>query len=252
MRPISLSFSAALTLCASSVSAAVIDFETDAFGAVPVDDAMVAGIFFDGPTGVRFGFDTDGDLAIDAPAHFENRWNGFDAPYAAYSAATAPGGTIADADLSPGNIGGDWLLREPKGAETPTASVFVGGDWFIVEYSGVLPGACSGEIWDVDFGEQYVVNAYDALGNLIGSYAPPVGIDAWLPGSRNGLDSGFAFSGLSAPIAKLGIYLQSTIGGGGFAFDNFNATQVPAPSPTALLVLGLAPGARRSRAARRR
>ena len=248
MRPISLSFLAAVALCAGSASASVIDFELDAFGTTPVDDAVVSGVFFDGLTGVRFGFDTDHDLAIDAPAHYENRWNGFDAPYAAYSAATIPGQNIADEDLSPGNIGGDWLLREPKGLETPGASVFVGGDVFIVEYSGVLPLACSGEIWDVDFGEQYVVNAYDALDNLIGTYVPPVGIDANLPGSRNGLDTGFSFSGLSAPIAKLGIHLQSTIGGGGFAFDNFNATQVPAPGAAATLGIGLFVSTRRRRA----
>jgi hypothetical protein len=251
MRAAALSSVVVLALCAGAVipvSAAVVDFETTALGGGPVDDAAVTGIFFDGATGMRFGFDTDNDLVIDAPAHFEYRWNGFDAPTAAYSSASSTYPVNADVDHSPGNIGGDWLLREPKGAETPSASVFAGADWFIVEYSGVLPTACSGEIWDVDFGEQYVVNAYDVFGALIGTYVPPVGIDADLPGSRNGLDTPFFFSGLSAPIAKLGIYLQSTQGGGGFAFDNFNGTQVPAPGAAALIGLGaMASGMRRRR-----
>lgn len=250
MRPSTLSSLALLALCAGSApptSAAVIDFETTAIGGLPVDDANATGIFFDGPTGVRFGFDTDNDLIIDAPAHFENRWNGFDAPYAAYTSGSSTLPNLADADLSPGNIGGDWLLREPKQAESPPASVFAGADWFIIEYSGVLPTSCSGEIWDVDNGEQYVVEAYDALGVLIATYIPPVGLHPDAPGSRNGLETTFAFSSLSSPIAKIGVYLQSTIGGGGFAFDNFNATQVPGPAAVVVLGLGAVVGMRRRR-----
>lgn len=250
MRASTLSSLGVLALCAGSAiptSAAVIDFESDSVGALPADDANVNGIFFDGGTGMRFGFDTDNDLVIDAPAHYEYRWNGFDAPTAAYSSASSTYPVNADVDHSPGNIGGDWLVREPKGTESPSASVFAGADWFIVEYSGLLPTSCSGEIWDVDFGEQYVVNAYDSLGGLIATYVPPVGIDADLPGSRNGLDTLFFFSGLSTPIAKLGIYLQSTQGGGGFAFDNFNGTQIPAPGAAVVIGMGAAVRMRRRR-----
>jgi len=248
MRTSTLSSAALLAFCAGSPGfAATIDFETDAFGALPVDNANALGTFWDGPTGVNFGFDTDGDLIADAPAHFENRWNGFDAPYAAYTSGSSTLPNLADADLTPGNIGGDWLLREPKGIETPSASVFAGADWFIIDYTGVLPFSCSGEIWDVDNGEQYVVNAYDSSNALIATYIPPVGLHPDLPGSRNGLDTVFVFSGLSAPIAKIGIYLQSTIGGGGFAFDNFNATQIPAPGAVAALSLGAVASMRRRR-----
>ncbi len=247
MRISTLSPLAVLALCACSASAAVIDFETTALGVLPLDNANATGTFFDGPTGVNFGFDTNSDLIIDAPAHFENRWNGFDAPYAAYTSGSSTLPNLADADLSPGNIGGDWLLREPKQAETPSASVFAGGDWFIIEYSGVLPTSCSGEIWDVDNGEQYVVNAYDSVGTLIATYVPPVGLHPDLPGSRNGLETTFVFSGLSSPIAKVGIYLQSTIAGGGFAFDNFNATQVPAPGAVVVMGMGAVVGMRRKR-----
>lgn len=237
MRPSTLSPIAVLALCAGTTSAAVIDFETTALGGLPIDNANALGTFFDGPTGVNFGFDTDGDLVVDAPAHFEHRSNGFDVPYAAYTSGSSTLPILADADLTPGNIGGEWLLREPKQAETPSASVFAGGDWFIIDYSGVLPTSCSGEIWDVDNGEQYVVNAYDSSNVLIAQFIPPVGLHPDLPGSRNGMDTVFVFSGLSSPIAKIGIYLQSTIGGGGFAFDNFNATQIPAPG--AVMVLGM-------------
>lgn len=248
MRSANRSSLALLALCAGSVtsaSASIINFETTALGGMPVDDANVTGIFFDGLTGVRFGFDTNNDLIIDAPAHYENRWNGFDAPTAAYTSGSSTLPNLADADLSPGNIGGDWLVREPKAQESPSASVFAGGDWFIIEYSGLLPSSCSGEIWDVDNGEQYVVNAYDSLGTLLATYVPPVGLHPDLPGSRNGLETTFAFSGLSAPIAKIGIYLQSTTGGGGFAFDNFNATQVPSPGAGTILALAAVPALRR-------
>ncbi len=231
----------------SIASAAVIDFETTSVGGVPVDDSNATGFFFDGPTGVRFGFDTNNDLVQDAPAHFESRVNGNDSPAAGYTSGSSTLPNDSDTDLSPTNEGGSWMLREPKNQESPDASLFTGGDWFLIQYSGVLPTSCSGEIWDVDNGEQYRVDAYDASDVLIATYFPPIGLDPDLPGSRNGLGTTFAFSGLSSPIAKIAISLSVTTAGGGFGFDNFNATQAPAPGALVVMGIGSVLGMRRRR-----
>jgi len=215
----------------------VVDFETTASGATPVDDQEVLGSFTDGTTTITFGYDTTDDLLINRNARFESRTNGADSIFSYTTNSPSNPAQNPDLDLSATNEGGDWLLREPKGSETPGASL-AGGDRFIIDYSGVLPNSASGQIWDIDGDETFRVEAFDSTGLLIATVLPTPGIDPGQPGSRNGLSTTFIFDNLSSPIAKIGITIDSVSFGGGFAFDNFNATAVPEPGMLSLIAMG--------------
>ncbi len=223
----------------------VIDFEclppTPASGSgcvAPSDNAQIVGPYTDGTTSVAFGFDTNNDLVIDVPARFEKRGvqGGPVDPIISY---VADNPVVQDIDLTTNNVGGDWLLRNPKTPEPDAVTLFSGDDMLIV-YSGILPNAASAQVWDLDGLEQWRFEAFDS------SDSPITFIDT-IPGPGNSTGGQFdgrpysiSFNNLPTLIKTIRV---SQIGGSptaGFGFDNFNATAgIPEPSTLFLATLGL-------------
>jgi len=224
-------------LCFPTVgSAGTINFETRPNGTTPTDNEELTASYVDASTVISFGFDTDGDLAIDVNARFEKRGN--DAIFAYLT------DTDEDADKTGTGQGGEWTLRRPKTPE-PNPVYISEGDAFLVKYSGTLVSSASGEMWDIDSGEQYLIEAYDvanvSLGSVLSFIGPNgSGIGGCCGGPTDGLPFTFSFNNLSAPIATIKI-TEVLVGGtgAGFTFDNFSTTSTPEPSSIALLMGGM-------------
>jgi hypothetical protein len=223
----------------SPVQAQVIDFESLPNGAPSTDNQpLLAPYTLSNGTTVTFGFDTNNDLVIDYNAIIESRTDG-GAP--AYTSAGIP-----DIDRTPNNVGGNFLLRTPQiASEGVNLNVFnnVPGSIpasFLVQYSGTPVNSLSGEIWDIDNGERYLVEALTAGGTLLDSFITPVIPNGEGAGTFDGKPYTVSFSNLAQNIGFLRISGFSRIGGGGFAFDNFDATGATietVPEPTSLLGL---------------
>ena len=228
---------------ATDANANAITFELRPDGSTPMDNQALAitETYQDGTTLVGFGIDSDGDLEVDHPAVFELRTND--------DRSTGQIGYILNAgshtpfapefDNTPNNEGGDWLIRSQRGSGGELDLRLVNGNDFMIVYSGVLPTSASGQIWDLDFNEIFSVTAFsDADLQISEVLAGPYAGDG-----RDGLPTTFSFDSLSTPIAKIRISFVSADSGGGFAFDNFNATQptevVPEPGTGFLLLSGL-------------
>ena len=56
-----------------------------------------------------------------------------------------------------------------------------------MKYSGTLATSISGEIWDIDSGEQYLTEAFDTSDVLIGSVLSFVGQGGYCGGPTDGL-----------------------------------------------------------------
>lgn len=253
----------------SHAFAAVIDFETTPGGATPVDDDPV-GAYTVGLTTVSFGTDTDNDGDIDVVAHYEDR-EGTLGPQPSNAGAEDPHGYTHgignqayyyDYDASPGQVGGDWMIRPEEDGDDIGGGANNGVDTdmntqaFLVVYSGELPISASGEIWDidsnasgpVDYPEQYTVKAFASVADLLAdnpldTQVSPLGIPYDHAGTLSGRPWTFSFANLNGGIALIQIFQNRTAGKPrGFAFDNFNATE-PAtviPEPATLATLGLA------------
>jgi hypothetical protein len=222
-------FALALLCAPVQSNAGTITFETRPDGTTPTDNEELTASYVDGSTIVTFGFDTNSDLNIDVAARFEGR--GTDAIFAYV--------TDTDDDLDKTATGsGDWLLRNPKESE-PNALNISGGNAFLVKYSGALAISISGEIWDIDSGEQYLTEAFDTSNVLIGSVLSFVGQGGCCGGPTDGLPFLFTFTNLSAPVATVRITEVQGVQLAGFAFDNFSTTFVPEPGSGLLLLSGI-------------
>ncbi len=216
--------------------AATIDFETLPGGGTPTDNGPLGltATYQDGATFVSFGWDTDNDLVADVAALFESHVVDSGQGYVAGPSNTS------DLDLTPNGQGGDFFLRRPGGVNPNP-----GGDDFLISYSGFLPTSASGEIWDLDAGEHWQIDALDIGGGVIATINTPVGNN--IPNDPNnfdGLPYTFSFNNLSVGIQTIRISLLQNNPNVGFAFDNFNATQpatvIPEPASLAMGLTGLA------------
>lgn len=230
-----------VALATASAQAIVINFETLPNGNTPTDNqqlALLASYNVDGSTSVSFGFDTNDDLVRDVAARLESRTDATNTNFG-YTSSGVP-----DADLTTTDEGGNWLLRTPRGlSELPAVNIFTGAD-FLITYSGTLPNSASGEIWDLDLGEKYQIDALGVGGSVISSIVTPDVTDDENPSTTfNGLPYTFSFSNLNNPIAFIRISgTDIGVSPGGFAFDNFDATNpvdppVGTPEPTSVLAL---------------
>ncbi|MEM8637667.1 MAG: PEP-CTERM sorting domain-containing protein [Cyanobacteria bacterium P01_G01_bin.54] len=216
-----------------AAEAQIIDFETLPGGGTPTDNQALTGGYTTGGTTVNFGFDIDGDLIADLDAIIESR-NDDLSTGAGYTSSGIP-----ERDLSPTGEGGDFLLRAPSSLD-----VFTNAD-FLVSYSDDAVRSVSGQIWDIDYGERYLIEALNTSGGLIDSFLTPATPDREGVGTFDGLPYDFTFVDLAEDIAFVRITGSERIRGGGFAFDNFDATgatvepptEVPEPASVAALTL---------------
>lgn len=228
-RPSFLSVVLATALATAALAPAraqVITFETDPAGAPAVDNAILglASAYVVGPLSITFGFDSDGDGATDTPAVFEQIGNdGIDGFAACIDRDTAAPGF--------GPQLGNFFLRGIPGADFRL---------LVIDYAGGTVSAASGEIWDIDGSfplvEQYRVQAFDTLGNLLATIDSPVGNQdsGCLNTQLDGRPWTFAFSGLTPGIARITIdFIGTKTQGIGLAFNNFDATGESAVPATA-------------------
>ena len=213
-----------------AAQAQIIDFETLPDGGIPTDNQRLTGGYTIGGTTVNFGFDLDGDLISDLDAILESRNDG-------RTGAGYTSGGVPDLDLSPTGEGGDFLLRVPSGFNLFDDVASATPVDFLVTYSGAAVRNVSGQLWDIDGGERYSIEALDTSGGLLDSFLTPAVPNGEGPGTFDGLPFDFAFTDLAEDIGFVRISGVSRIHGGGF--DNFNATGVTVPEPASVAALGL-------------
>jgi hypothetical protein len=219
-RPLFITTALTLALATAALAPAraqVITFETDPSGAPAVDNATLglASAYAVGGLGITFGFDSDANGTPDTPAVFERIGNdGIDGFAACVDRDTASPGFETQL--------GNFFLRGTPGADFRL---------FVIDYVGGTVTAASGEIWDIDailpLTEQYRVEAWDALGNLLATIDSPVGNQdsGCLNTQLDGRPWTFAFSGLTPGIARITIdFIGTKTQSIGLAFNNFNAT----------------------------
>ena len=251
-----------VVLAAQISHAATITFEKLPDGSDPIDDLHLPldYVYYDGTTGLSFGIDNTGDGIADVPAVIEDRTNNDYANTGCWG-YTDSGPTRTDFDS--GGDGGSWLIRSQRGcaqAKDVDGNTFqegtyilktnatTGGDNnFVVTYSGELPVNAAGQLWDLDRGEIFDAYAYDENGveisvERLGPYCdqggPRVSLAECVGGNADGDERGNAFvfnsdttNGLpvnnpnATPIKRVVVKFFKTNYGGGFAFDNFNATE---------------------------
>ncbi|MBD1929461.1 PEP-CTERM sorting domain-containing protein [Trichocoleus sp. FACHB-90] len=228
----------------SSVQAQVINFESLPDGSPSTaTGALLAPYTLSNGTTVTFGFDVNNDLIIDHNAIIVSRK---DSNLPGYTSSGIP-----NIDRTLNNAGGNFLLRARRSTALEGANLNVFKDTlatpasFLVQYSGTPVNSLSGELWDVDHGERYLIEALTGGGTLINSFLTPEIPAGAGAGTFDGKPFKFLFSDLSQSIGFLRISGFSRIAGSGFAFDNFNATgakKETVPEPGSLLGL-LAMGA---------
>ena len=199
--------------------AKILTFEALPEGTAPADNAPLLAPYTDGTLIVTFGFDTNGDFILDVPARFERR-----GPDTLFAYQTNLGD---DADKTATQEGGRWLLRAPQTSQegSPSGPLNLSqGAAFLVKYEGTpLPVSISGQVWDIDSGEQVQVDVFDASGGLIASTLSFVGPGGCCDGPTDGLPFTYSFSNLSAPVAAVRITETQGIPFTFFGFDNFTA-----------------------------
>lgn len=222
-------------LLSCSAQAALIDFETLRDGTTtPTDNAALTSSYTVDSTTVTFGFDTNGDLTIDADAVFESRNDG-------RTGLAYTHNLIPDIDRTTTNEGGDWLLRAPNELNLFDDFPGITPADFIVKYTGTPVRSASGQLWDLDAGEEYLIEALDSTGAVLSSIPTPEVPAGEGSDTFSGLPYNFSFNNVANDIGYIRISGISRIDGGGFAFDNFNATQStvdPEPVPEPLTILG--------------
>lgn len=245
-----------VSLLALASQAQTITFEKLPNGNDPVDNLQlpVNEVFQVGKTGLSFGFDIDGDKIADEGVVIERRFNDDYSTGNSCWAYTNDFNNVVDNattddDNTGSGEGGKWLVREKKACPNDvdlagnsinqtTNYLLKSGNGsvvtFVVTYTGDLPVSMAGQIWDLDFGETFDVKAYSQAGAQVGTTqtvgpycsnpSGNVGGLACKGANREGLPANFAFEDLDTPVKRLIISFNRKINGGGFAFDNFNAT----------------------------
>ena len=252
---LSASIALLLGLVAVTSQAQTITFEKLPDNSDPVDNLQLPlnTVFQVGRTGLSFGFDTNGDKIADQGVVMEQRGNAdYSASEFCWGYTNDFGGNTANAVTDEDNTssnpkeGGNWLVREKKkcnldvdpagnSIDQNTNYLLQSGNVdFVVTYSNVLPVNMAGQVWDLDNGEAFDVKAYSEANALvasqtIGPYCTnPNGTTgsglACKGANREGLPATFTFADLDTPVKRLIISYNSADAGGGFAFDNFNAT----------------------------
>lgn len=212
----------------------VITFETDPAGATPTDDAFLSTAYniTDGGTAMLF-FDNNANHAFDPLTDTRAVFEAY-GPDAndAFSNNLLTAGDTANGGLS-GQLGNFFLRQFQPGSPPPP---------FVIDYNtSQTITAFSGEIWDIDGApgntERWKVEVLDASNAVLTSQDSPLGDTAAL----DGLPWTFTFSGLPAGVDKIRItFTGSKTSGLGMAFNNFDPTNVPEPSATALALCGAA------------
>jgi hypothetical protein len=210
------------TLCATPLSAQIITFETDPTGTPSTDDAALglASGYTVGALSITFGVDGDLNGIPETTAFLERTGpdvlDGFLGCNGRDMAATGYGSQL-----------GDYFLRSTPGADFGV---------LIIDYSGGVVSAASGEIWDIDGvaqgTEQYRVRAFDSGGTLLATIDSPLSTQE--SGCANTELDGkpWTFNFFGTPgIARITIdFIGSKHDGIGLAFNNFNATgEEPTP-----------------------
>lgn len=226
-------------------SAQIIDFETLPNDSIPTDNQELLDSYNINGTNLIFGFDINRDLVIDFNARIESRT---DSPNTRFAYThNIPGGFLSDVDLTETGEGGNFLLRTPQSTTTEGAYLSLFDDIpgatsadFIVQYTGTPTNSTSGQLWDIDGGENYLIEALQTDGTLIDSLITPTVPIGEGEGTLNSLPFDFSFSNLAEDIGFLRISGSNQIAGGGFAFDNFVIGEtfetVPEPSSTIALL----------------
>lgn len=211
-------------------SAGTLTFETRPDSTAPTDNEELTSSYIDASTSVTFGFDINNDLSIDVNARFEKR--GTDPTYAYVT------DTDDDLDKTGTGEGGAWVLRNPRDAEPNALNLL--NSAFLIKYSGTLSANVSGQIWDIDAGEQYNIEAFNEFNTFLFSTLTPVGPGTCCGGPADGLPFTFSFTNAITPVATIRITQIQGDRAAGFAFDNFSTTEVPEPSSVMLILGGIA------------
>jgi hypothetical protein len=241
---------AAVFFTATTMSAAVINFENDPFGATPVDDAFLSRFTPYNYPGlqVSFGFDLDSDLVLDSDGRFEKTLSSALDPIGGFQGSS--GMDVPDAGFF-GQLGG-WFLKSPNPGQQFGR--------FVIQYTSTFPvTAASGEIWDIDGNtsnsttEEYTVQAFDSSSALLATIVSPLGVLDTPSAPLDGKPWTFNFTGLTAGIDHIVITFTGTKPAGiGLAFNNFHPLGIPEPTSALplLVVMGFAMSYRRRRRSR--
>lgn len=222
--------------------AGLISFEMTATGGTPVDNSIINinDDFWADGVSVNFGFDTNGDGALDSYGVFEKVRGGKEGGNSGFISSYGNRYDIAATGTE--SLLGDYFLRQ-NNAYQPFGT-------FHIIYDAINPvTSASGEIWDIDGSknktEQFFVEAFNGV-NSLASILSPLGNSA----GKNSLDGkpwSFGFSGLS-DITRIEIsFTGSKQKGIGLAFNNFSPIEdlsgqtnsVPEPSTLAIFTLGI-------------
>ena len=132
------------------------------------------------------------------------------------------------------------MLRAPGGLSVFDNTRATPAD-FIVKYTGTSVRSASGQLWDIDSGEKYLIEALDSTRTLISSITTPTVPENESPDTFSALPFDFSFSKLTSDIGFIRISSIERGNGGGFAFDNFDATgetiSQDVPEPASILSL---------------
>lgn len=228
--------------CSLRSFAGLIDFESNAFGGIPNDNGIIGlnDTFMADGVSVRFGFDTNGDGALDSHGVFEKVGGGKEQGNSGFLSSYGKKYDIAATNYQ--SSLGQFFLRQ-KQAYRPFGT-------FHIIYDAINPvTSASGEVWDIDGNnkntEQFIVEAFNG-GQSLASILSPLG-DSTNSRSLDGKPWVFGFNGLS-DITRIEIsFVGSKTKGIGLAFNNFspiedistNTHSVPEPSTWVILALGL-------------
>lgn len=226
-----------ITLCialGSPVQAGIIDFETlpaSMGGGSPTDNQLLTGAYVTEGVTLEFEVDDDQDGTWESPRFektgrqsFSDSWGytsaaGRDTPLAGFGAQQ-----------------GQWFIRHNNNSQGfPPTNLRVR----YTSTSGPVTAA-SGEIWDIDRNEQWLVMAYDSVGSLLDEILSPMGTGGFNP--LDGLPWTFGFTGLS-DIREIQLRFVGTDATVGLAFNNFSPTTSvidppnPNPEPSTLFLL---------------
>lgn len=199
----------------SAAQAAVIDFESIPGIGTPTEGLVISNQF-EATEGVTFSLEGGGNPRI---AKVGNPMTAFEGP-----------GGAGDTPVPNQGIGTFFLT------DNGTISGLVAPP-LIVSYT-TPTNAASGVILDIDFDENFLIQARDGSGTILES----ISIIAGDPGTGDGVATLWSFSRPLADITSIRFAGTRTLSGGfGLGFDNFDARIAPVPEPEtyAFMLVGL-------------